>query len=126
MRAMDRPEHDFGRAFSIDAEAIGEPGQRRFRLLIRSSAETASAWMEKQQLAGIGAWLEETLARLDQEKPTNEPEVEPLGGPEPSIELWTGQLGLGYMEAEDLLAIEAFDQERAGYEQPTLRCLISR
>ena len=123
---MDRPEHDYGRAFSIDAEAIGRPGQRRFRLLIRSTGETAVVWMEKQQLAGIGTWFEESLRRLDQEHPTNEPEVEPLGGPEPSVEFWAGQIGLGYAEADDVFALEAFDQDQAGADHPALRCLISR
>jgi uncharacterized repeat protein (TIGR03847 family) len=125
---MDTPEHDYGRALSVDAEAVGQPGQRRFRLLVRSSNQAASVWMEKEQLAGIGTWLEEVLERLQKEKPTGEPDVEPLPFPEPfDMEMRASQIGLGYVEEEDVFVIQAFDAESAGSSQtPTFRCLLIR
>ncbi len=45
--------HDFGRAELVDAEAIGEPGHRRFRLFARSSYGTASLWLERQQMEAL-------------------------------------------------------------------------
>ena len=62
---MDTPAHDYGRALSVDAEAIGRPGQRRFRLLARSVSATACVWMEKEQLGGIGDWFRDVVERLD-------------------------------------------------------------
>lgn len=49
---------DFGPLDHISAEAIGQPGQRRFRLrAINSDGETASLWLEKEQLAALGEAL---------------------------------------------------------------------
>ena len=125
-RRMDNPRHDFGRVLAIDAEALGQPGRRTFRLLARSTTQSASIWMEKQQLAGIGTWIEEVCTRLDQEKPTSEPDVEPL--PIAAIfdvEFRAGQIGLGYAEEEDVFAIQAFDIESPD-TVPAFRCFVSR
>lgn len=122
---MERAEHDFGRALSIDAEAVGMPGQRRFRLLV-SAASQASIWMEKQQLAGIGTWFDEVLQKLDREKPSTEPDVEPLPfGAVFEVEFRASQIGLGYAEEDGLFAIHAFDENGAA-GAPAFRCLINR
>jgi uncharacterized repeat protein (TIGR03847 family) len=128
---MERAEHDFGRALAVDAEAIGEPGHRRFRLLLRSSSSSACIWMEKEQLAGIAAWFEETLDRLDKERPSDEADVEPLPfGAIFALEFQAAQIGLGYVEDEDVFALHAFDAERYEEEdaekEPTLRCFLTR
>jgi len=125
--AVNEPEHDFGRALSIDAEAIGQPGQRRFRLLVRSNAQAASIWMEKQQLASIGTWLNETCERLDREHPTSEADVEPSTfGAIFDLEFRASQIGLGYAESEDLFAIHAFDIEAQQGERPSFRTFLTR
>src|SRR3954452_25073811 len=114
---MDTPVNDFGRALAIDAEAVGQPGSRRFRLLVQSAGQCASVWMEKQQLAGIGEWFEETLQRLDREEPVTEPDEEP--GPIGAIydlEFSAGQIGLGYQEDEGLFALQCFDLQTGTQE----------
>ena len=124
---MERPQHDFGRALSVDAEAVGRPGSRRFRLMVRSANETAAIWMEKQQLASIGTWLAETSERLDREKPLDEPDVEPSPfGAIFDIDFRAGQIGLGYLEGDDLFAIQAFDIEAVQDDAPDFRCLLTR
>jgi uncharacterized repeat protein (TIGR03847 family) len=123
---MENAEHDFGEAVSIDAEAIGEPGQRTFRLLVQASSGAASIWMEKQQLAGIAVWFDEVLERLDREQPTDEPDVEP--SPISAIfdlEFRATQIGLGYSEEDGLFAIHAFDERMVG-GAPAFRCLVTR
>jgi uncharacterized repeat protein (TIGR03847 family) len=123
---MENAEHDFGEALSIDAEAIGEPGRRRFRLLVQATSQSASIWMEKQQLAGIAVWIDEVLERLDREQPNDDPNVEPLPIEERfDVEFSATQIGLGYSEEDGLFAIHAFDQRMAG-GAPAFRCLISR
>jgi uncharacterized repeat protein (TIGR03847 family) len=123
---MERAEHDFGQALSIDAESLGVPGQRRFRLLVRAGEQSASIWMEKQQLAGIGTWFEEVLEKLDRERPTREPDIEPLPiGAVYNVEFRASQIGLGYVEEEGLFAIHAFDETGAA-GPPAFRCLINR
>jgi uncharacterized repeat protein (TIGR03847 family) len=54
--------HDLGDLAHISAEAIGEPGQRRFRLCVMNArSEAASLWMEKEQLAALGETIETAL-----------------------------------------------------------------
>ena len=48
----------------IQVEAIGEPGDRRFRLLAIVNGQTYAVWMEKQQVHALGLALEQMLARL--------------------------------------------------------------
>ena len=53
---------DFGLVDVVDAEAIGEPGQRTFRLRARSGAMRAALWMEKEQLTVLGRAISRLLA----------------------------------------------------------------
>src|SRR5262249_7684299 len=123
---METPANDFGRALSIDAEAVGQPGNRRFRVLVQSTGQSASVWMEKQQLAGIGERFDETIQRLDREEPSTDPDEEP--GPIAGIydlEFTAGQIGLGYLEDEHVFALQCYDLQ-AGDRNPTFRCLVTR
>jgi uncharacterized repeat protein (TIGR03847 family) len=123
---MERARYDFGEALAVDAEAIGQPGQRRFRLLVRSTVQTAAIWMEKQQLQGIGEWFEETVKKLDEETADAVPDVEPLPfGAIFDIELQVLQVGLGYREEGGLFIIQVFDAESSA-EEPAFFCLLSR
>jgi uncharacterized repeat protein (TIGR03847 family) len=54
---------DLGPVDSVRAESFGEPGQRTFRLLAQAGGGTVSLWLEKQQLAMLGAALEDLLER---------------------------------------------------------------
>ena len=55
--------YDFGRAEIFDAESIGEPGSRRFRIFVRSPRGTASLWLERDQLETLGSLIEKVLAK---------------------------------------------------------------
>jgi len=122
---MERAASDFGKALSVDAEAIGRPGQRRFRLIVRGEYLAASIWMEKEQLAGIGEWLDQMIERLDREQPP-EPDVDPLAVPETfDVEFRASQIGLGYVAEDGLFAVHVFDEDGPG-GTPAFRCLLSR
>ncbi len=123
---MEQAQYDFGHALSINAEAVGQPGQRDFRLLVKSASQTASIWMEKQQLGGIATWLDETLEKLDREKPSDEPDVQPLpidGALD--LDFRISQIGLGYSEDDGLFTIHVFDQVMAR-GKPVFSCQLSR
>jgi uncharacterized repeat protein (TIGR03847 family) len=123
---MENAEHDFGEAVSVDAEAIGEPGHRTFRLLVSAPQRAASIWMEKQQLSGIAVWLDEVLDRLDREHPSEDPDVAPLPiGAIFEVDFRATQIGLGYSEEDGLFAIHAFDERMVG-GAPAFRCLLTR
>jgi len=56
---------DLGTAQAIDARAHGEPGKRTFQLrIIGSNSESASLWLEKQQLQALSLALTQLLSQL--------------------------------------------------------------
>ena len=61
---MSEDQIDFGRAQLLGAEAIGEPGNRRFRIYARSLRGSASLWLEREQLDALGQALEQLIARI--------------------------------------------------------------
>ncbi|HYH12815.1 MAG TPA: DUF3090 family protein, partial [Thermomicrobiales bacterium] len=48
----------------VRVEALGEPGQRRFRLMVVINDETHIVWMEKQQLQALGMAIEQLLEQV--------------------------------------------------------------
>jgi hypothetical protein len=53
---------EFGPLAHISAEAIGQPGQRRFRLrALSEEGDSASLWLEKEQLVALGEAIENVL-----------------------------------------------------------------
>lgn len=106
---------EFGANSDLEArrlrvEAIGEPGQRRFRLLAVINEQTYIVWMEKQQLQALGLALEQMLEQL----PDTGPELGATGIPV-EFNLGTrrqfraGRMELGYDEGTDTMVIVAHD-----------------
>lgn len=94
----------------LRVEAIGEPGQRRFRLLALLDGETFIVWMEKQQLQALGLALEQMLEQL----PDTGPELGASGVPiefdlRTRRQFRAGRMELGYDEGSDTLVIVAHD-----------------
>jgi uncharacterized repeat protein (TIGR03847 family) len=112
---------DFGRVSSLEAEAIGEPGQRTFRLRVSSDEHTASLWLEKEQLQALALALMRLLVQMGQ------PEYIPAAGtapnplspfPEqPSLDLKVGRLGLGLDQAEGNIVLFAYESEEDDTEE---------
>ena len=123
---MERARHDFGDAVSIDAESIGRPGQRRFRLMVAALGQNAQIWMEKQQLEGIGDWFREIVERLDKDEPDGSADEEPSPfGAIFDVELLATQIGLGYAEEEHRFALQVFDAE-SRRNNPAFQCRLTR
>ncbi|MDP2948973.1 MAG: DUF3090 family protein [Chloroflexota bacterium] len=137
---------DFGSVSSIEAEAVGVPGQRTFRLRLRSGERTASLWLEKEQLQALALALMRLLVRLGR---TEEFPSQPEAGPppaeagsgqapsagsgqapsaeaalsalppfpeQPSLDIKVGRLGLGYDQARENVVLFAYDIEEEGEE----------
>ena len=62
---MFEAQYAFGPATRLQAQAIGEPGHRTFRLLVESDDGRAAAlWVEKEQLQALGLAVEQLLAEF--------------------------------------------------------------
>jgi uncharacterized repeat protein (TIGR03847 family) len=59
---------DLGLVDVLGADAVGPPGQRRFRLFARSGSGSAIMWMEKVQLNELGLAIDRLLAQVSQGK----------------------------------------------------------
>lgn len=93
------PSRDLGVLIHIAPEAIGQPGQRRFRLqALNDLGESASLWLEKEQLVALGEAIATVLrdegfdyvpAPMDD---APEPPVFPLNA---SLDFRLAQLSMG-------------------------------
>src|SRR5215216_1728989 len=90
----------------IHVEAIGEPGQRRFRLLAIVGGQTYAVWMEKQQVHALGLALEQMLARLPDAGPVlpDAPGIDEFDR-ETRKQFRVGRMELGYDDDDDRIVI---------------------
>ena len=89
----------------ISADAVGQPGQRRFRLrLITQSPQYAYVWLEKEQLIGLKDAIVTILDEYDHSPiPTQqEDSVFPLDV-DVELDIRAGNLSLGLKEAKDMV-----------------------
>ena len=122
---------DFGRAELLEPEAIGEPGQRTFRLRVLSGAEAASLWLEKEQLVALTLAIRQLLEQTAEgESPESEPSPARETFPaQPQVDFKIGRLGIGYDEGRHIVVIFAYEQEEAEEGEdapPTFACQITR
>lgn len=134
--SMNRPQHNVGKVSWIGTEALGLPGQRTFRVLAQGKSLTAHLWLEKQQLQALADAIGRMLVEIDTTQGLAIPSrTEPVSNPKPpdfpavpDVEIHVVALGLRYDPDDDLIALEAYEQEtdEDSDEPPTLRCLAGR
>ncbi|HEU0004179.1 MAG TPA: DUF3090 family protein [Ktedonobacteraceae bacterium] len=108
---------DLGHVNTLGAEAVGGPGQRRFRLYAQVGTRSVIMWMEKEQLNRLALALDRVLAQITegnvlrtvaQAGPKPALEGMPASFPtRPTFEFQVGQLRIGYDESRTLLALIA-------------------
>ncbi|HTK07796.1 MAG TPA: DUF3090 family protein [Ktedonobacteraceae bacterium] len=123
---------DLGRVRILGADAVGQPGQRRFRLFAQSSRGSLVVWMEKEQLNSLSIALDRALAQLSEGQVLRtearaggrlSPQTMPADFPSPpTYEFQAGQIGLNYDESDDLflLGITPFEIMLQG-EEPVVQ-----
>jgi len=118
---------DFGEAEILEPEAIGEPGQRVFRLRVMSGRDTASLWLEKEQLAALTLAIRQLLDQMPDPPVDPEPLARAASFPtEAKVDFKIGKLGIGYNERERMVLIFAYTQEDDEDARPTFSCQVSR
>lgn len=123
--------YDFEVVRRLEPDAVGVPGQRRFRLIIENENRTAFLWMEKEQLQALGLAVDQMLTPIKPVWSSNASEpVEPAATHNrvgsANVEVTVARMGLGYDENAKLFIIVAHDAESEGDEPPTFRCLVPR
>ena len=127
-------QYVFGPATRLQAQAVGEPGHRTFRLLVESDDGRAAAlWVEKEQLQALGLAVEQLLAEFQGHlavRPPQQPPVETFP-PNPTVDLRVGRLALGQDESEletgPRYVLLVYDIESSGAEEedPTQRATFA-
>ncbi len=115
---MADPE-PFGPILFIGAEAIGVPGQRRFRLkAMAEDGRSAVLWIEKEQLVALGDAIETVLKDEGMEarpRPLDDAGSEPVFPLRADIEYRLGQLSMGVdRERREIVIIGAPVSGEAG------------
>ncbi len=108
---------DFEQVSRVEAESIGPPGQRRFRLTIEDGDDRIILWLEKQHLQALGHAFEQILTHLQVvqvEIPFDKPDEQVTIGAD---EMEVGRLQVGYDEAKELVVLIVHGIE-AGMEDP--------
>lgn len=121
---------EFDDVVRVDAEAIGEPGQRRFRLVVSTESQAAILWMEKQQLQALGVAFEQILAQLEGAGVVAS--LLPITGEEPARpailgpdEFQVGRLAVGFDEGRNFVTILAHEITDEDEESPSFVCHIT-
>ena len=127
---MAKRRYELGSVERFEADAVGEPGQRRFRLLIQRGPTAACLWLEKEQLQALAMAIDQLLSGspLSVVWPSPAPRAwQPIPEfPQADIELNIGRLALGYEEGSDSYMLLAHDVEADQDGPATLSCLATR
>jgi uncharacterized repeat protein (TIGR03847 family) len=112
---------NLGTVHTLGVEAVGQPGQRRFRIFAASPRGTVIMWMEKEYLINLSLTIDHALAQIT-EGLLLRTEAQ-VGGPTatkgmpasfpltPDYELQVGQIGLTYEERTTMFMLTAMPME---------------
>lgn len=106
-------------------EAIGEPGQRRFRLIVDTGDRTTILWMEKQQIEALGQAIERVIEQVEESGIRVE-----TGNYPDDLDLTTryqfrvGRIEIGFNHHRERILIIAYDIESEEDEAPSLAVLF--
>ncbi|MCZ6788493.1 MAG: DUF3090 family protein [Chloroflexi bacterium] len=113
---MTESHNQFEHITGFKADAIGQPGERRFRLLVEAvDGRTAVLWLEKEQLLNLAVTLKRLMA-------VEEGAAEELGTetsgmatmPEPTapdFDFQIGRMGVQYNDQQGEVVITAYSVE---------------
>lgn len=107
---------DFGTARAVDARAFGEPGQRTFQIrILGGNLQTASLWLEKQQLQALSMALTQVLSQLGR----GEGGEQDVGAfPQtPEHDFRVGRMAIGFDSGDGAVVLQAFEISRAEEEE---------
>jgi uncharacterized repeat protein (TIGR03847 family) len=112
---------DLGPIDVLGADAVGQPGQRRFRLFAQNAHGSAVIWMEKEQLNSLSLAIDRFLALITEGQILRTeavagrqppPPSMPAGFPrQPTYDLQVGQIRLNYDERREVFLLNVVPLE---------------
>lgn len=130
---MAERQTDFGLVSRMQADAVGKPGQRAFRVLVEAERGSACLRVERQQLEALAMLIEQLLTGW----PAIQVQSSAGPGPEsvtaasgfpasPDVDFRVGQLALGYDERNSLYVLLAHNVESESSEAPDFTVQVTR
>jgi uncharacterized repeat protein (TIGR03847 family) len=115
--------HEYDLLTVLEAEAIGQPGQRRFRIIGGVGNDVVSLWMEKEQLQALGLAIEQLVMQLrDAQIVVQDVEAQAapsIGDVAPTTpEYLVSKMAIGYDDERNLVALFAHDVEQEDDDEP--------
>lgn len=102
----------------LRVEALGEPGQRRFRLMAIVDGETHIMWMEKQQVQALGLAIEQLLEQVPQQDVAFLDAGSELDFNQDTLHQFrVGRIELGYDTMNNRVVISAYDLQQEDEEE---------
>ena len=113
---MSEAHNEMGRIARLKADAVGEPGERRFRLIAESlEGRSVVMWMEKEQMFRLGEALQELAAEAKEEGTgsggASSPAEPAQPTADPGLEFQVGRIAVRYDPQIALFVIAIYDEE---------------
>ena len=124
---MAQAKSEFTDVTRLQAEALGEPGNRTFRILVESSGSSATLWLEKEQLFQLALAIQQLIGTLPEGQATTQaaPEQQAPSTLTP-LDFKIGRLALGHDGSRALFVLEANDEDDEDDEPATIRVWAKR
>ena len=121
-----REPHILGPVERLGIEAIGQPGDRRFRILAAGPGGSALIWLEKEDMSRLALSVQRLLQMIRRNvEEASSRQVNLLELPAESrfqsVEFQSGSWAVGYLESAHVLEFQAHDIEDDEDGQPRLR-----
>ena len=126
VRIMAEAKNEFTNVTNLRPEAVGEPGNRTFRILADSGSSSAVLWLEKEQLFQLALANEQLLATLAEGQGGSR--TLPVDQEAPGLtklEFKVSKLVLGHNGDTGLFIIDAYDVEDEDDALATVRLWAS-
>ena len=128
---MSETHNDLGRVIRLKADAVGEPGERRFRLVAEfPGGRSAVMWMEKEQLFQLGTALQELVAEAQDEGraggDASSPVEQSHPEPGPRLEFQVSRIAVRFDPQVALFVIAAYEEEESEDSLPTVQLTATR
>ena len=117
---------EFGVARGVDAQAFGQPGQRTFRLrLIGAEGESASLWMEKEQMQALSLAIKQMLGQLEYNAEPPAADVSEF----PTVaesDFRVGRMGMGFNPSDRTVVLYTYEVGVEDEDDPSLRVRLTQ